>query len=115
MLQILQIAPGDAFRGLAGLAWMRLATTAGALTAAACAPLYPVQIAQTGKDTYIATQQSASAWLDAKAAAIQRAGKFCEKQGRRIEVVDGTQERSSFGLAASDHASITFRCVAPGD
>jgi hypothetical protein len=83
------------------------------LLTVACAPLYPVQIAQTGKDTYVASQASASTWLDAKTAAIQRAGKFCEKQGKRIEVITGAQERSTFGLASNDHATVAFRCVSP--
>ena len=92
-----------------------LARAAPAITllVAACAPLYPVQIAQTGKDTYMASQASASTWLDAKTAAIQRAGKFCERQGKRIELTAGDQERSTFGLASNDHATVAFRCVSP--
>ena len=79
----------------------------------ACAPLYPVQIAQTGPGTYVATQESASSWLDARTAAIQRAAKFCEKSGRVIRVSSQSQQRSANWLTSNDHASIDFECVAP--
>lgn len=79
----------------------------------ACAPLYPVQIAQTGPDMYVATQESASSWLDARTAAIQRAAKFCEKSGRVIQVISQAQQRSANWLTANDHASVDFECVAP--
>ncbi len=55
-----------------------------ALTAplwAGCAPLYPVQIAPIGPDTYIATQTSLFSWLDARTAALQRAAAWCAHKG----------------------------------
>jgi hypothetical protein len=90
-----------------------IATITMVLTLGACAPLYPVQIAQTGPHTYVATQESASSWLDARTAAIQRAAKFCEKSGRVIQVTSQSQQRSADWLTANDHASVDFECVVP--
>lgn len=90
-----------------------IATMTVILTLGACAPLYPVQIAQTGENTYVATQESASSWLDARTAAIQRAAKFCEKSGRVIHLMAQSQQRSADWLTANDHASIDFECVVP--
>jgi hypothetical protein len=92
---------------------MRASVTLVVLLLSGCAPLYPVQIAQTAPNTYIATQESASAWLDARAAAIQRAGKFCQKQGRVIHVTSQSQQRTANAFASNDHASIEFQCLPP--
>ena len=82
----------------------------GAAVLGGCAPLYPVQIAPIGHGQYIAVQESASAWLDARAAAIQRAGRFCNKMHRQIVVLDAAQQRASDAMMANDHATVTFRC-----
>jgi hypothetical protein len=81
-----------------------------AVVLSACAPLYPVQIAPIGNGQYIAVQASASAWIDARAAAIQRAGRFCNKMHRQIVVLDSAQQRASAAMMSNDHASVTFRC-----
>jgi hypothetical protein len=75
-----------------------------------CAPLYPVQIAPIGNGKYIAVQASASAWIDARAAAIQRAARFCNKMHRQIMVLDSEQQRVSNPMVANDHATVSFRC-----
>jgi len=72
---------------------MRILTLLAIALLCACAPLYPVQIAQTGPNTYLATQQSASSWIDARTAAIQRAGKFCQERGKVIHVTSQSQDR----------------------
>lgn len=77
---------------------------------AGCAPLYPVQIAPIGNGKYIAVQASASAWIDARASAIQRAARFCKEMHREIVVLDSAQQRVSTVMIANDHASVTFRC-----
>jgi hypothetical protein len=77
---------------------------------AACAPLYPAQIAPEGSGLYLVTQSSASAWLDARSAALKRAGAFCEKQGKEIQVVTSDQQRAAAPVMSADHAQIEFRC-----
>jgi hypothetical protein len=76
-----------------------------------CAPLYPVQIAPLGSDTYIATQTSLSSWLDARAAALQRAGAWCAKTGGQFTVTDSAQQRVAFPIASNDRATVTFTCT----
>jgi hypothetical protein len=75
-----------------------------------CAPLYPVQIAPTGPDTYIATQTSLSSWLDARTAAMQRAADWCAKKGGQFAVTDSEQERVALPVASNDHATVAFTC-----
>lgn len=82
--------------------------------AAGCAPIYPVQIAPLGSDTYIATQASASSWLDARAVALQRAADWCAKRGGTFAAGDAQQQRAALGIVANDHASVTFTCTGTG-
>jgi hypothetical protein len=76
-----------------------------------CAPLYPVQIAPVGPDTYIATQTSLSSWLDARAAAFQRAGAWCAKKGGQFTATDSAQQRIASSFVSNDHATVTFTCT----
>ena len=76
-----------------------------------CAPLYPVQIAPIGPDTYIATQTSLSSWLDARTAALQRAAAWCAHKGGQFTAVDSEQQRVALPVASNDHATITFTCT----
>jgi len=90
----------------------RLMLVASAMAhGAACAPIYPVQIAPIGNDTYIATQTSLSSWLDARTAALQRAAAWCEKRGGIFAALDSEQQRVALPLASNDHASVEFSCT----
>jgi hypothetical protein len=83
----------------------------GMMTPAACAPIYPVQIAPLGNETYIATQTSLSSWLDARAAALKRAAAWCEKRGGTFAALNSDQQRVALPLASNDHASVEFTCT----
>lgn len=76
-----------------------------------CAPLYPVQIAPVGNDTFIATQTSLSSWLDARTAALKRAASGCEKKGGQFAAIDSAQQRVAFPIASNDHATVEFTCT----
>ncbi len=78
---------------------------------AGCAPIYPVQIAPLGNDTYLATQTSLSSWLDARAAALKRAASWCAKRGGQFAAVDSSQQRVAFPIASNDHATVEFTCT----
>jgi hypothetical protein len=78
---------------------------------ASCAPLYPVQIAPVGPNTFIATQTSLSSWLDARASALKRAAAWCEKRGGEFAATDFDQQRVSTGFVSNDHASVGFTCT----
>ncbi len=79
-----------------------------ALLLGACAPLYPAQIAPEGNDVYLITQTATSAFIDARAAALKRAGAFCEKQHRRLQLL--TPDIASSPAESPDHAELEFRC-----
>jgi hypothetical protein len=78
-----------------------------------CAPIYPLQVAPIGHGEYLATQTSLSSWIDARAAAMQRAAKWCEKRGGEFQVVNAEQERIAFPIASNDHSSVVFKCEVP--
>jgi hypothetical protein len=80
-------------------------------TITGCAPIYPVQIAPLGNETYIATQTSLSSWLDARAAALKRAADWCDKRGGTFAALNSDQQRVAMPLASNDHASIEFTCT----
>src|SRR5271165_3483036 len=76
-----------------------------------CAPIYPVQIAPVGTDTYIATQTSLSSWLDARSTALKRAASWCTKRGGQFAAIDSAQQRIAFPIASNDHATVEFTCT----
>jgi hypothetical protein len=80
-------------------------------TVTACAPIYPVQIAPLGNETFIATQTSLSSWLDARAAALKRAADWCEKRGGTFAALTSDQQRVAMPIASNDHASVEFTCM----
>jgi|HubBroStandDraft_1064217.scaffolds.fasta_scaffold488450_1 hypothetical protein len=90
--------------------WVRSWLAALAALLAGCAPLYPVQIAPTGPETFIATQTSLSSWLDARTAAMQRAAAWCARKGGQFAVTDSAQERVALPVASNDHATVAFSC-----
>jgi hypothetical protein len=82
-----------------------------AVLVAGCAPLYPVQIAPTGPDTFVATQTSLSSWLDARTAALQRAAAWCTKRGGKFTATDSEQQRIAAPVESNDHATVAFTCT----
>jgi hypothetical protein len=86
-------------------------TVVAVATLAGCAPIYPVQIAPLGNETYIATQTSLSSWFDARATALKRAAAWCDKRGGTFAAVNSDQQRVAMSLASNDHASVEFTCT----
>ena len=90
---------------------LRIASAIGlCMLACGCAPIYPVQIAPLGNDTYVASQASLSSWLDARTVALQRADAWCRKRGGTFAVVDSEQHTLAGQVQSNDHASVTFTC-----
>ena len=75
---------------------------------AGCAPLYPAEISPEGNGVYLVTQSTASAWLDARSAALKRAEAFCQKDHRHVQLITPDITRSP--AEESDHAELEFRC-----
>jgi hypothetical protein len=80
----------------------------GAALVGACAPLLPASITPEGNGVYLVTQSATSAWLDARSAALKRAGAYCQKQNRHIRLL--TPEILNSPAETSDHAELEFRC-----
>jgi hypothetical protein len=82
---------------------------AAALTA--CASSGPVQ---TGKDTYMIAKTSAGGVFvqgsSVKAEIIGEASAFCTKNGKTIEMVNGTS-KNAIPFARMPSAEIVFKCV----
>jgi hypothetical protein len=74
----------------------------------ACAPVMPASIAPEGNGVYLVTQSAASAWVDARAAALKRADAYCQKQNKHVRLL--TPEILNSPAEASDHAELEFRC-----
>jgi hypothetical protein len=75
---------------------------------AGCVPLMPASISPEGNGVYLVTQQAASAWVDARSAALKRADAYCQKQGKHVHLL--TPEILNSPAEASDHAELEFRC-----
>ncbi len=85
-----------------------LLALAAAAPLAACAPLYPAEISAEGNGVYLVTQSTASAWLDARSAALKRAEAFCQKDHRHVKLL--TPDILKSPAEESDHAELEFRC-----
>jgi hypothetical protein len=73
-----------------------------------CVPLMPASISPEGNGVYLVTQQAASAWVDARSAALKRADAFCQKQNKHVRLL--TPEILNSPAEDSDHAELEFRC-----
>jgi hypothetical protein len=90
------------------LAQSRLLLCLGGGFVAGCVPLMPASISPEGNGVYLVTQQAASAWVDARSAALKRADAYCQKQNKHVRLL--TPEILNSPAEASDHAELEFRC-----
>jgi len=72
------------------------------------------RVVQTGPDTYIVASNSVKGWSSSstqKVKAIELAAEYCEKLGKRMEIVGSSVQSGGFARQAS--ADVEFRCVIP--
>jgi len=71
-------------------------------------------VVQTGPDTYIVASHGVKGWSSSstqKVKAIERATGYCEKLGKRMEIISSSAQAGGFARQAS--ADVEFRCVPP--
>lgn len=82
-----------------------------ALLLAGCSSSGPIQ---TGKDTYMITKQSAGGLAVpgsvVKGDILTEANAFCEKSGKRIELLT-SDSKNAIPFARMSSAEISFKCV----
>lgn len=70
------------------------------------------RVVQTGPDTYVVASHGVKGWSSSstqKVKAIERATEYCEKLGKRMEIVSSSAQAGGFARQAS--ADVEFRCV----
>lgn len=71
-----------------------------------------------GKDTYMVSRQAATGFSGSgtlKAEALQEASKYCEKQGKKLQVVSTSEAQPPYILANFPKAEIQFMCLDAND
>ena len=71
-----------------------------------------------GKDTYMVSRQAATGFSgsgDLKAKAFQEASRFCEKQGKKLQVVSTSEARPPYILTNFPKAEVQFMCLDAND
>ena len=75
-------------------------------------------VAPIGKDTYTVSRQAATGFSgsgDLKAKAFQEASQFCEKQGKKLQVVSTTEAQPPYILTNFPKAEVQFMCLDAND
>ena len=75
-------------------------------------------IVPMGKDTYMVSRQAATGFSgsgDLKARAFQEASHFCEKQGKKLQVVSTSEAKPPYIFANFPKAEVQFMCLDAND
>ncbi|TRZ93718.1 hypothetical protein D4R78_07990 [bacterium] len=75
-------------------------------------------VVSMGKDTYMVSRQAATGFSGSgaqKAKCFQEAGKFCEKQGKKLYVVSTSEAHPPYLLANFPKAEVQFMCLDAND
>ncbi len=75
-------------------------------------------VVQIGKDTYMVSRQAATGFSgsgDLKAKALREGSRFCEKQGKKLQVVSTEEASPPYILTNFPKAEVQFMCLDAND